>query len=52
LDEAAAIAQMLTGLAGDHAPDRPDPWLQQAGDSAVRQQRRFAQHLSATRLPT
>ncbi len=35
------------GLVRDRAPDRLDPWLQQAGDSGVRQLRGFAKRLSA-----
>jgi transposase len=47
LDEAVALAEAFTGLIRDQAPDRLDPWLQRAADSAVRQLRRFAKHLSA-----
>jgi transposase len=47
LDEAVALAEAFTGLIRDHALDRFDPWLQRAGDSTIRQLRRFAKHLSA-----
>jgi transposase len=42
LDEAVALAEAFTGLIRDHAPERRDLWLQQAGDSMVRQLQSFA----------
>jgi transposase len=47
LDEAVALAEAFVGLVRDRAPDRLDPWLQQAGNSGVHQLRSFAKRLSA-----
>jgi len=47
LGQAVALAEAFTGLIRDHAPDRLDPWLQRAGNSAVRQLQGFAKRLRA-----
>jgi transposase len=47
LAEAITLAEAFVGLVRDRAPDRVDPWLQQAGDSGVRQLQGFAKRLSA-----
>jgi transposase len=47
LDEVVRLAEAFTGLIRDHAPERLDLWLQQAGDSMIRQVQSFAKHLSA-----
>jgi transposase len=47
LDEAVAFTEAFTSLVRDRAPDRLDPWLQQAGDSGVERLRGFAKRLSA-----
>jgi len=47
LDQAVALAEEFTGIVRDHAPDRLDPWLQRAGNSAVRQLQGFAKRLKA-----
>ena len=47
LDEAVALAEAFVGLVRDRAPDRLDPWLQQAGESGVQRLRGFAKRLSA-----
>ena len=45
LDEAIALAEEFAGLIRNRAPDRLDPWLQQAGHSTVRQLQGFAKRL-------
>ena len=47
LDQPVALAEEFTGMVRDHAPDRLDPWLQRAGNSAVRQLQGFAKRLKA-----
>ena len=47
LDQAVTLAEEFTGMVRDHAPDRLDPWLQRAGNSAVRQLQGFAKRLKA-----
>ena len=47
LDDAVALTAAFTSLVRDRAPDRLDPWLQQAGDSGVERLRGFAKRLSA-----
>ena len=47
LDETVALAEAFIGLVRDRAPERLDPWLQQAQDGAVPALRRFAKRLSA-----
>ena len=45
--KAVALAEEFTGLIRDHVPDRFDPSLQRAGNSAIRQLRGFAKRLWA-----
>lgn len=45
LEQTITLAEEFTGLVRDHAPDRLDPWLQQARDSTARQLRSFAKRL-------
>jgi transposase len=47
LGEVIALAEEFIGLVGDRAPDRLDPWLNQAVRSTLRPLRSFAKHLSA-----
>lgn len=47
LDEAITLAEAFIGLVRDRAPDRLDPWLNQAVRSTLRPLRSFAKHLSA-----
>jgi len=47
LEAAVGLAEAFTGLVRDRAPDRLDPWLKRAADSAVQQLQRFAKRLSA-----
>ena len=47
LEEAVGLAEAFTALVRDRAPDRLDPWLKRAADSAVQQLQRFAKRLSA-----
>ena len=47
LDEAISLAEAFVGLVRDRAPDRLDPWLRRAKESAVQQLQGFAKRLSA-----
>ena len=47
LEAAVELAEAFTALVRDRAPDRLDPWLKRAADSAVQQVQRFSQRLSA-----
>ena len=47
LDETVALAEAFVGLVRERAPDRLDPWLQQANQSSVKRLRGFAKRLSA-----
>ena len=42
MDEAVTLAETFTGLIRDRAPERLDPWLQQAHDSGIVRLRGFA----------
>ncbi len=42
-----ALAEEFIGLVRDRAPERLDPWLNQAVRSTLRPLRSFAKHLSA-----
>src|SRR4051795_5212343 len=47
LNEVIALAEAFIGLVRDRAPDRLDPWLNQALRSTLPPLRSFAKHLSA-----
>jgi transposase len=47
LDEVIALAEAFIDLVRDRAPERLDPWLNQAVRSTLRPLHNFAKHLSA-----